>query len=1331
MIRNPYFRLSVLIGFFFMLGFTYRYHLPKIENYLLVKVEHLSQKHSPVRIWAKSLDFHLLPLGIVLNEVKVLPQKPMDRYLAPSQVKEMGARLAVLPLLRGEVRLARIFLRDADLNVFLRSDLFPSANRESQGARFDFEEIYRLPIDEIALENVRLQGKVDPQNVVFRVSNLNFLIENRYRSLFVELAAPLIWVKPSGPTKPLTTQLELRTLIEANEMQVSAFKLKADESFVVASGRFNGEIASGDIENGAFDARAKIHLADLNIWERVLRLAPHDRLPAMTGRAEVDLSMEIRGKKGVQLEAEIQTQDVKVDKFFIGDIQGKLDSDLKTLKSEKLTVRNSAGQVTLKNVLFEREGTPHLKGTLLSESVQIKTLLAHLGVGKVPVEMAVNGEVNCDGKWSEKPELNCQGKVSTPRVWIYNEHGSKRSTIVEAHQIRGYGDFKVTKDDVTYKATVEAGAKSKGRTHGVIHYDTGFKIQYEGDTVDFADVKNLSNLKFEGVAKITGKTEGTASWGTLELQAVADDFWMEDYPFGHLAGKISYKSGLLRIDQVEGQYGVSRYQGRVDVDLLHDRLQIQGTVPFVDLADIQSIFQRKVQLPFSISGTGTGRIEAHGPFSFPDMSYTVQSRFFRGEVARENFDEFVFNVRSVDGLVTSERIHLTKATGVVDMKGQITPKGVIDSVLVGRGLRLEQSENVMAMGLDLQGVADITMLVRGQLPKPRIELNGRLSRMVLSDMPSEDSVFKLNFLEDRLEGVGQFLGPTIAADIVYPYTNDGPFRFKAQTRSWDFTSLFSMVSKTAKQMDFSTSVSGEVDLSAPKGGFWAASGRANISEFSIRKGAKVLAAQKPMTLTMQQGEVNSNSMDITSGDSYIKILVDRLTRDRLNASLNGKVDLSLLGLFTPFISDLRGQMAISMDLSGKVDKASLSGSAYVEKGYAKLTEFTHPFSNVRADVIFNGNQVLLNSVSSDLAGGRVRGDGKITFDGKERPIDIKGTFMDVKINVPEGFRTQGSGSVAITGKNFPYTMAIDYSVTGGEVVYEIGQDVGGTTSVRASSYLPKFMYQETFHPFTFDIDVNLRSPVLVNNSLIHTQVSGQVKTTGTPDRLLLTGTLAPLPGGKVFFKDTPFEISTAFVEYNNNPPSQPRVYMTANARVSETVTDNQNRSTEHQFDINLLVQGRGPEPQILLSSQPPLSQRELVSLLALGVTGGALDEKKSNDFQAANTSTAVGAAILQKAGGRKIKENFGVDVKVSSSAPTPDTASTPKVTLSKQWTPKLGASASSTLKANPANSARIEYKMNKHMSVVGSWDGKENTPEKQDTTRNVFGLDLEYKVQFK
>lgn len=1328
MSRNRWVRLTGLILLSFALGFSYKYHVPKLESWLLVEIEKQSRTRTPIRIWAKRLNFHLVPLGVVLEEVKIVPQFPVDKYLAPAELKEVGARLAIWPLIRGELRLSQVFIRDSNINLFLRQDLFE--NKSATPMKFNFDIIYSLPIDEILLERVQIQGKLEPQNVVFRISDLNLAVENRYRSLFIDLDAPTVQIKPSGPLRPLNVALELRSLVEAKEAQISAFKLRADDSYLVASGRLNGDFARGKFENGAFKARTKLELNDVNLWEKVFFTTP--RLPSITGTAEADLGVEMRAGAIHAVTANFGTKELQVDKFRIGALDAQLETDLKVLKVKEIEMKNNSGRVVLSDISLGLEGQHALSGKASVHNVDLHKFLDNIGVDKVPVDLPLTGNADCKGTLKEPFEIGCTASVSAPRAKVHSG-APKNTPIVESTNLRASGETRITLKDVSYKAGIEIGKDSKGSSNGVISYEDGFKINYTAERLALDDVKKIAGLKLEGDAKLTGSTEGTAKWATIDMNASLEKAWLEDWPLGEVKGKFGYKDGHLSFTGLSGQYGVSRYTGNVGVDLRNDQIRLSGQIPFADLRDIQSMFQRKFTIPIQVTGTGTGTVEAHGPFNFRLMTYTMRSSFFRGEIANESYDELVMNVKSTDGLIESERIHLTKSSGVAEVKGKLNPQNDIDLVVVSRSMRLEQSENVVALGLDLQGLADITMLIRGQLPKPTIELNGRLSRVVLADEPAEDSVFKLNFLSDRMEGSGQFFGSTLLSDFTYPYTDQAPFAFRLKARKWDFTTLFSLVSRSARQLDFSTSVTMDMAVQSSSGGFWTSDGQMQIDQFIIRKGGKQMAAEKPMYLTMRDGVINSNNFAITSGDSYVKVDLSDLKRDNLNASINGKVDLSLLGLFTPFISDLRGYMALSMDIRGSAMKPNISGSAYIERGYAKFADFYHPFSNVRADLLFNDNQILLNAFRADMASGKIAGDGKLIFQGEgKRLVDAKGTFTDVKINVPEDFRTNGSGTVAIKGDQFPYTMAIDYVVTGGEVISEFGGQSGDDTTIKASAYLPRFLYQEAFHPFTFAVDVLLKSPVLVNNSRIQANVTGQVKALGTPDRLSLDGTITPVPGGKVFFNDVPFEIVSAFVEYNNMPPDNPRVYLTANTRVTENVQDDQQRSTEHEYDVNLLVQGRvQPSPQITLSSQPPLNQREIVSLLALGVTAAGMDENRSSGFQASNTAAAGAAALLQKASGRKLKDNFGLDVKVSSSQPTPVNASQPKVTLSKQWTPKFGASASSTLAANPSNDVKLEYKMNKNISVIGSWEGKETNPETEQTDQSVFGLDLEYKVQFK
>lgn len=1323
---RPSFRLGLFAAFGFLLGFTYEYQLPRIESFLLIQVENLSAKHSPIRVWAHKLNFHLFPLGIVLEDVRTLPKAPLDRYLAPMHLKEAGARLALLPLLRGEVRLSQVFIRDSEVNVFLRKELFAKSSTPSSAIKVNFDQIYKLPIDELLFEHVQLQGRVEPQGLAFRLNDLTFSLENRFRSLYVDINTPEAMVKPSGPVKPLNGQIDVRTLVEANEIQISAFKVKINDSFLVASGRFTGDLIAGRFENGALDARARVHLPDLNGLNEVFEDLP--KIPVSSGQVDIDSGVEMKKGKILKVRGEVNTKDVQVDEFKIGNLHTRFESDLKTLKSDDFVVTNSAGKLQIKALNATLEPNPSVSFKPTVAKINLPVLLANIGITHVPILLEVSGTGECKGTWSEKKELVCKGDLTAPRFAAY---ASKKSTIVDVNDLRLQGEAKIGMQQVDFKGDVQVGKNSKGNSQGSVSYEKGFQIFYEGTNVDLADVKNLVNLKLEGVTTIKGRTDGTSDWATIDLALDGKDLWLEDYPLGQVSTQVKYKAGQLTFEKGEGQYGVTRYSGDVGIDLHRDRIKIKTHVPFADLKDIQAMFQRKIHLPIEASGTGTGDLVAEGPFRFQDMSYTLKSNFYRGQIADETFDDLTFNVTSTNGLVKSDLIRLTKSTGSIEAKGQITPKGEIDTVLVGRALRLEQSENLGALGLDIQGLADLTMLIRGQLPKPRIELNGRLSRVVIGDQSADDSVFKLNFLPDRLEGSGQLLGSTLSTDFIFPYEEQGPFLFKLKTKKWDFTNLFSLVSKSAKQLDFSTSVTMDMHLAAPKGGFWKSTGEVLINEFNLRKGSKSMGSEKPMILNVKDGVVNSNHFAITSGESYLKLAMANFSRENLNASLNGKLDMSLLGLFTPFISDLRGNISISMDLKGGYDKPVLSGSAYIDRGYAKFTDFVHPFANVRADLLFNDNQILINSLDGDLASGKINGNGKIGFVGKSHPVDVRGVFNEVKLNVPDGFHTQGSGSISITGSNFPYTMGIKYEVTGGEVVYEFANGDEQSNTIKASSYLPRFLNKESFNPFTFNTDVTIKDSLLVNNSLVRANVTGSIKAMGTPDHLLLTGTLTPQPGGKVFFHDTPFDIVSGYVEYQNYPPNAPRIYLTANTHATETVQDDQQRMSENQYDVNLLLQGRGPMPQIVLTSTPSLSQKEIVSLLALGMTTSAMEERRTQDVSSSQASTALGAAILQKAGSRKLKDSLGVDVKVTSSQATIDNASSPKVTLSKQWTPKFGASASSTLQANPSKDVKLEYRMNKNLSVIGSWNSNENISQQVDTTPNVFGLDLEYKVPFK
>jgi translocation and assembly module TamB len=246
-----------------------------------------------------------------------------------------------------------------------------------------------------------------------------------------------------------------------------------------------------------------------------------------------------------------------------------------------------------------------------------------------------------------------------------------------------------------------------------------------------------------------------------------------------------------------------------------------------------------------------------------------------------------------------------------------------------------------------------------------------------------------------------------------------------------------------------------------------------------------------------------------------------------------------------------------------------------------------------------------------------------------------------------------------------------------------------------------------------------------------------MKVNGPPETPLLTGKVQIARGGKVTFRNNTFEIISGQVEYQNSPPENPTLNVQAQAQVNAQLKNGETRS----YDVDLRVLGPANDPKVTMYSEPSLPETELLSLLTLGfITEASTEEdtEASAGDQLTNTSYQLGSAFLNEQLGinRALESRFGVQFDFNSSYDMSDKVEKHKFTLRKQWTPKFGTSASREIGKTSTSNVKAEYKLNKNLSVIGEWEGKEAVGAEQTTdisqkNQNLFGLDIEYKVEFK
>jgi translocation and assembly module TamB len=174
------------------------------------------------------------------------------------------------------------------------------------------------------------------------------------------------------------------------------------------------------------------------------------------------------------------------------------------------------------------------------------------------------------------------------------------------------------------------------------------------------------------------------------------------------------------------------------------------------------------------------------------------------------------------------------------------------------------------------------------------------------------------------------------------------------------------------------------------------------------------------------------------------------------------------------------------------------------------------------------------------------------------------------------------------------------------------------------------------------------------------------------------------------------------------------------------------------YDISLQASGNSKHPNFKLTSVPPLSEQEIITLLAFGVTSSQLDERVHSKEQQNQSGFEIGAAIFSNNPlNKKIKDTFGLDLQLTSSFDSIRNISVPKFTASRRLNEKLNASASRSIGGEISTMEfELRYLLNQNVSAVGTYKSTETEnptlfTDSAKQNQSIFGVDLEFKRDFR
>jgi translocation and assembly module TamB len=257
---------------------------------------------------------------------------------------------------------------------------------------------------------------------------------------------------------------------------------------------------------------------------------------------------------------------------------------------------------------------------------------------------------------------------------------------------------------------------------------------------------------------------------------------------------------------------------------------------------------------------------------------------------------------------------------------------------------------------------------------------------------------------------------------------------------------------------------------------------------------------------------------------------------------------------------------------------------------------------------------------------------------------------------------------------------------------------------------------------------------------------------GTNQRYGARGLLRIIPDSKLQLVSNEFLVREGFVRFDDPQRMAPRVDVTAVTEyrryvsstgadpstggtaassgaaaaggASSPITAAASTSSAGIWRITLHALGETDALQVLLTSDPPLSQEDLVLLLTIGMTRAEL---------AANPSLGETAGLLA------LSTLTGADKAVKSIVPLIDdfrvgtgyssrtARSEPTVTVGKRITDKVRASVTTGVSEDREVRANIEWRLPKNLSVQGSYD---NLNDVSSSPVGNVGVDLRWRIEF-
>lgn len=832
------------------------------------------------------------------------------------------------------------------------------------------------------------------------------------------------------------------------------------------------------------------------------------------------------------------------------------------------------------------------------------------------------------------------------------------------------------------------------------------------DTPSGIPLQLMSQAEFSG--RVSGSMRLPSIAGRLNMNRFRYQGWIWD----GLTASITLNHNFLQISDGRVEHGESLFEMNGTAQLNDWRLTSNSLVHASAGAKQTPIegLRAAINVDEPIQGLLTGRLEVQGPIQ--NLAGSGSLRIDDGALAGEPFNLLSAQLQVTQSIWKLKNIQLVKTSG--RMTGELTvepQRQFVSGHLVGSRFRL----------------GDIHRLpIIASLASPKGRLDGNLNFEAGGQGTAQNFHLKGSWQLRDLSLAGTALG-----EFDGSLAGEGDvLNLQGEDRSPGGQKLRLSASAIAKG-DWPMQADGE--YSGIRADPW-------VRAFVNRGFAAFVAldgsfhAQGPLRNPLQteiQSRVNTVSVDFPSvrwrNDQPINVRYSggRVTLDRfvmrgpsteleiagavetgngvtLALSADGSANATVLTLFDPAIK-ATGQSALHLRLTGTPARPLLNGTVNVQDVNAEFPGLPLHFSGLGGVIGLEGERAVIRSLKGTSGGGTVDISGFATLAQNPR-FDLNAELSQVRLAYPISFTSVIDGRLRLVGTTERAEVQGDMLVR--QMI--VGQNVNIIGKIIESSNPMAEGPAAVSSPLASKIRLNVRvtsvPPVQVQTPNFRLVSDIDVRMQGSLANPVQVGSVHFLSGETVF-RGNRFTLVRGDINLTNPFRTQAYLDLEAQTRVQS-------------YDLTLDITGPFDRLKFAYRSDPPLTQTDIVSLLALGYVpqeqGQAFPTLQGNPATSIGASAILSEALSSQIGGR-IQRLFGVSrIKIDPYVGMPGLGSGERVTVEQQITHELTLTYITDTSYSQYTIVQFELNLTNNLSVLGVRD-----------PNGVFGIEFRFRNRFK